>query len=229
MSLKHRNGRIVVYADLEKKNSHRFEDGTTIRVERQYNNFNKRETEPVNAVVISSDSIPEGAEVLVNHNALHEINKIYDYKELSGEEAASDVKHFSLPESDCFLWRENEHAEWKPIGVFATALRIFKPYDGILDGIEPTLIKDMLYVTSGEYKGLAVKTIKASDYEIIFQNEHGREERIIRFRPNGDEKAQREPEAILIDHPMTSKVNDGALFIGLSTKDCKPLSIHTHA
>lgn len=224
MSLKHREGRIVVYADLEKKNSHTFENGTTIRVERQYNNFNKRETEPVNAVVISAEHIPEGAEILVNHNALHEINKIYDYKNLSGADVASDIRYFSLPESDCFLWRRNGDESWKPIGAFATALRIFKPYEGMLQGIEPTLIKDMLYVTSGEYEGLVVKTLKACDYEIIFQNENGREERIIRFRPNGDDKTKREPEAILIDHDLTDKVNNGQLLIGLSVKDCKSIT-----
>jgi hypothetical protein len=225
MNLKHREGRVIVFADLEKKNSHTFENGQTIRLERNFNNFNNREVQPVNCVVISAENIPTGAEILVNHNALHEINKIYDYKNLSGDDIASDIKHFSLPEGDCYLWRENENEKWKPCGIYATALRVFKPYEGMIDGIEPTLIKDNLYVTSGEYEGLVVKTLKACDYAIVFQDSNGRENQIIRFRPNGDEKDNREPEAIMIDHNLTDKINNGELLIGLSIKDCKPLTL----
>ncbi len=222
IELKHRPGRVVVLVDLEKKNSHTFEDGTTIRLERDYNNFNNREVKPVNAIVVSAEHIPTGAEVLITHNATHEVNRIYDYKNLSGEDIASDNKYFSLPEGDCFLWRF-DNGEWQPCPPYETALRIFEPYKGLLEGIEPKLKKELLYVTSGEYSGQVVRTLKACDYEIVFQNEKGREERIIRFRPNGDEKTKRDPEAIAIDHILTAMVDSGELLVGLSTKDCKAI------
>jgi hypothetical protein len=223
MNLKHTHGRVVVSVDMEFKNSHQFEDGTVIRLERQYNEFNQRITQPVNAIVISADNIPSGAQILIAHNCTHDTNKIFDYKNLSGEEIASDVKYFSIPESDCFLWKDND-GEWKPCGVYETALRVFKPYRGIMEGIEPEIIKNTLYVTSGEYKGLVVRTLVACDYEVIFQGDEGREERIIRFRPNGDEAEKREPEAICIDNEKTELVNEGELLVGLSISDCKSIA-----
>jgi len=68
----------------------------------------------------------------------------------------------------CFAWHDGK--DWQPLKPFDFALRIFKPYKGAIQGIEPTLINDTLFVTSGELKGKAVKTIKASDYQIVFQN-----------------------------------------------------------
>jgi hypothetical protein len=224
MNLKHTHGRVVVSVALEFKNSHKFEDGTTIRLERQFNEFNKRITEPVNAIVVSADNIPVGAEILIAHNCTHDVNKVFDYENLSGELLATDTKYFSIPESDCFLWRMGGD-KWQPIGIYETALRVFKPYEGPLEGVEPELIKNALFVTSGDYEGLVVRTLVACDYEIIFQNEHGREERIIRFRPDGDEEAQREPEAICVDHGLTEKVVEGELLVGLSIKDCKQLEL----
>jgi hypothetical protein len=222
MNLKHTHGRVVVEVDLEKKNHHTFEHGETIRLERNFNNFNQREVMPVNAIVISAENIPTGAEVLIAHNCTHEVNRIYDYKNLSGEDQATDIKYFSIQETDCFLWRMND-GDWQPIGIYATALRVFKPYLGFLEGIEPEIVENVLYVTSGEYKGLVVRTLKACDYQIVFQESNGRESNIIRFRPNGDEEEKREPEAIAIEHDLTEKVANGELFIGLTIKDCQPL------
>ncbi len=42
------------------------------------------------------------------------------------------------------------------------------------------------------FAGKVVATLKAVDYEVIFQDTNGRENRIIRFRPFGDPKTKRE-------------------------------------
>jgi len=222
MGLKHTEGRVVVRVDREKKNYHTFADGTKIRVERQFDNFNRRETQPTNAIVVSAKGIPEGAEILVHPNAPEENNRIYDYTPLSGEEVASHVKYYSIPKDQCFAWR-NEN-QWKPIPPFELALRVFKPYKGLLTGVEPTQLKDVLFVLTGDLKGKVVKTIKAADYEIVFQDSNGQEGRLIRFRPNCDEKTKREPEAIAILHSETNLVNGGKLLVGLSKSDCKTIN-----
>mgnify|MGYP002813323528 FL=1 len=221
MGLKHTEGRVVARVNREKKNYYTFADGTKIRVERQFDNFNRRETQPTNAIVVSAKGIPEGAEILVHPNAPEENNRIYDYTPLSGEEVASHVKYYSIPEDQCFAWR-NEN-QWKPIPPFETALRVFKPYKGLLTGVEPTQLKDVLFVTSGELKGKVVKTIKSSDYCIVFQDTNGKEGNLIRFRPFGCQKTKREEEAVAILWDETKLVNRGDLLVGLSKSDAKQL------
>lgn len=220
MSLKHVEGKVIIEIDIESKNWHTFANGLKIRLERQYENLNRRITEPVNATVISAKDIPAGVEILIHPNAIIESNRIYNYKKLTGENA--DIQYYSIREDQCFLWRD-EDDNWQPLPPYETALRIFKPYEGILLGIEPTLIKDVLYVTSGELKGKCVHTLKSCDYEVVFQDVTGREGRIIRFRPNGDEKHKREPEAVAISHEITDKVNEGMYYVGLTKSDCKTI------
>lgn len=220
--LKHVEGKVIVQVDLESKNWHVFESGIKIRRERQYDNLNKRETHPVNAIVISGENIPAGVEILVHPNAPSETNKINNYAKLSGKEEDSDIKYYSIPEDQCFIWRD-ENNQWQPLPPYDTALRVFKPYTGFIEGIEPTKLKNTLYVTSGEYKGKVVATLDACDYQIVFQDVTGREGNIIRFRPNGCEKTQREPEAIAILNEITDKVNSGEYYVGLTTSDAKPI------
>lgn len=222
-NLKHVEGKVIVSIDLQAKNSHTFQDGTKIRIERQFDNFNRRYTEPTNAIVISGKDIPEGVEILVHPNAVADHHKIHNYKKLSGQDLASDIKYYSIPEDMCFFWRDKNDT-WQPIPPFETALRVFKPYKGILVGIDPTLLKDTLFVTSGNFKGQVVKTLVSSDYEVIFQDVNGREGRLIRFRPNGCEKTKKEPEAIAILNDETKKVNKGELTVGIGIKDAKPLN-----
>jgi len=49
------------------------------------------------------------------------------------------------------------------------------------------------------------------------------DENIIRFRPTGIKEDQREPEAIAVLNDVTSKVESGELWIGLTDKDCKKI------
>jgi len=222
-NLIHTEGRIVVKLDIKNKDSHTFEGGLTIKRERNFNNFNRRETQPVNCIVISGYDIPKGAELLVDHNAFHETNRINDYKNTFENEESDRVRYFSIETYECYAWRMGVE-EWRPIPPFEFAMRVIKPYNGILQGIEPTVLKDTLYVTSGELKGNVVRTLIGCDYQIVFQTEHGVEGSLIVFRPFGDEKRKMEEEAICILHNETEQVNSGELLIGYSIKDAKQIS-----
>jgi hypothetical protein len=215
-------GRVIVSVDMEGKNSYSFQDGTKIYLGRKFNNLNKRYTEPVNATVISSEYIPEGSECLIHHNCTHDVNRIFNYHSLNGGEEASSIKYYSLKEYEVFFYREPNTIQWIPNKGYATALRIFKPYNGSVAGIEPTQLKDILWVTSGKYKDNAVKTVKAADYQIVLQESNGREHNIIRFRPDGLD--DREVEAICILPELTEKILNGDLLVGISVSDCKSLT-----
>ncbi len=220
--IKHVQGRIIVKVDLEQKNHFTFEDGTTIRLERDYENLDRKYTQQVLGVVIDAENIPKEALVLFHHNSVHETYEVLNHSNLSGEEIASGIRIYSIMERDCFFWKMIEDNEWKPTKGFDTALRIFQPYTGILLGIEPKKIKDTLYITSGKYKGLCCRTVDHADYMMTFRDpQNGKDKNIIRLRPDGDE--DREPEVIAIDHLITEKINNGEILIGLSPSDCKTL------
>jgi hypothetical protein len=214
VGLKNVYGKVIISINLEGKNSHTFGSGQKIYIGRQFNNLNRRETEPVNAVVISSDQIPSGVEILIHPNAINESNKIYSFIEDD-----SDVKYYSIPEEQCYLWKDNE-GEWQPLKGYVTAFRVFEPYKGPIVGIEPKQIKNVLYITSGELKGKVVHTLKACDYEVIFMGNNGYEERIIRCRHFENEINERE-EIIAIDPILTKKTLKSELLVGISPKDAK--------
>lgn len=213
-------GKVIISVDLESKNSHTFSDGTKIRLERQYNNLNRRETHPVNATVISGEGIKSGSQILIHPNMTHETYRIYDYAPLSGALEGSDIKYYSIPSEQCYAWLDGD--EWKPLKGFDFGLRVYVRYNGVIEGIEPSLLKDILYVTTGELKGKVVHTLKSCDYEIIFQGINGQEDRLIRFRHFPDENNERE-EVIAIDDSLTEKLNSKELLIGLSPTKAKTI------
>lgn len=213
------HGRVIIKINVESKNYHTFGDGTVIRRERQFNEMNRRITEPVNAYVISAENIPTGSEVLIGHNSLHDSNKVFDYK---NESECGDIRYFSIPEGEVFAWRDNKGV-LQPTKGFAFALRVFEPYNGVIEGILPKHIKDVLYITTGELKDNIVHTLKSSDYEIIYQGTSGKEEHLIRCRHYENEVNDRE-EVMAISHDMTSKLKKGKLLIGIEEKDAKKIS-----
>lgn len=217
----HTEGRIIISVDTEGKNSHTFENGTTIRIERKYDNFDRKHTQPVNAIVISGENIPEGAEIIIHHNATDEVNLIHNYKSLAGTDVASSIKYFSIRESEAFAYRDGK--EWLPLPGYDFALRVFKPYNGILEGVEPTLIKGVLFVTTGEYKNNVCITLKACDYQLVFQDITGREKNLIRFRSSENVQEQRECEVVAYHNEYTKKVLSGDLLVGLTKIEAKPL------
>jgi hypothetical protein len=221
MGLKAVNGRVVVRIELQQKNYHTFENGQTIRLERDRENFDRTYTQQVLGTVIDAENIPSGALVLCNHNCTHDSYKVFNTGQLSGEEIAAETFIFAIPETEVYLWKTN--GEWMPTKGFAIGLRIFERYKGIIQGIEPKKIKNTLYITSGELAGKVVRTLKACDYIIIFRNEKGVEERILRCRHYEDEYNERE-EIVAIDHGATKKVLKGDYLVGLEPSDCKPLN-----
>lgn len=221
--LQYTKGQVVIRIDIDGKDKHIFEDGTEIKVIRRVNNLNRRHTEPVNAFVVSAENIPEGSEILIHHNSLHDTYRIFNYQPLSGEVIAKRILYYSIPESECFVWRETEQDKWKPCKDFALGLRVFRPYKGIMQGIEPTLIKDCLYITSGELKGNVCYTLKSCDYEIIFLD-HGKENRLIRCRHReGEEEYDRE-EIVGIANLLTDELNCGELLVGYEPENAKKLN-----
>lgn len=221
MKLKAPSNRVIIKVDLESKNSHTFKDGTKIKLERVYDNFNMRYVKPVNAEVVDAKNIPVGSEILIHHNATHDTYKIFNYQRPTAE-ASSDVQYFSIPIEECFMWRKEKGSSWNPLNNFITGLRIFEPYTGFLQGIDPTLIKNKIYVTSGELTGNVVGTVISSDYEIIYQDDDGTEGKIIRLRyyPEGNDRN----EVISIEHEMTERVIKGELLVGYNISDAKKLN-----
>lgn len=222
MNLKNVEGRIVVKADKDGKNWHTFSDGKKIRLERDYNNLDYKYTKQVLGEVVSADNIPAGAMILFHHNCIHPVNQIFNHSKLSGEEVKSGVEIFSFSTDECYLWKMPGDKEWKPLKGFATALRVFEPYLGVLQNIPHKKIENILYLTSGNLKGNVCHTLKACDMPIIFNNDEGVEETIIRCRHFEDEEHERE-EIVVINHDLTKKIENGSLYVGVTEKDCKPI------
>jgi len=227
-NLKYVKDRIICRVDTEQKNHHTFENGQTIRVERGFDNFDRKHTEQVLGEVVSSESIPLGAMVLFNHNSLHQVNEIFNHSNISGADIASGIKMFSIPETECYLWKMEGEDEWHPTKGFVIADRVFQPYNGIIEGIPPTRVKNVLYIKTGEFAGKVAHVLKASDYEIVFRNEKGVEERIIRCRHFEDQCHERE-EIVAINHELTDKVESGELLVGLTPSSAKSIQITAYA
>jgi hypothetical protein len=217
--LKHLEGRIVVMADKEQKNYCTLEGGSIISLERDYNNLDRSYTQQVLGTVVDGKDIPAGALILFHFNSLHDSYKIFNHTPLSGEQIAAGIEMYSIPEEMCYLWKTDK--EWQPCRGIAIGERVWEPYSGIIQGIEPKKIKDTLYIKTGEFKGKVVATLKAAaDYQIIFRNEKGRDETIIRCRHYEEEDHERN-EIVAIRHDLTEKVNEGKLLIGLSASTAK--------
>lgn len=226
--LKHVAGRVIVKVDREQKNFYTFSDGTTIRLERDYNNLDRSYTQQIFGVVIDAENIPRDALVLFHFNSLHDSYRVFNHSVLSGEEIASGIEVISILERDCFLWKMAGETEWNPCKNYAIAERVFEPYTGILH-VEPKKLKDVLYVKTGELKGKIVKTLKACDAALVFRNEKGVDETIIRFRPFGSVEDEREEEAIAIMEELTDRYYNGELLTGITTSDAKPFEITAYA
>lgn len=222
--IKANEGRILISVDMDGKDSHRFDSGLEIKLVRRVNQFNRRISEPVNGIVVEGDAIPAGTQILVHHNALSDTNAVNNYVPLSGSQIASNIKYFAIPIEMAFAWLDG--TEWKPCTGFAFGLRVFRPYIGILQGIAPTQIKDVLYVTTGELKGRVVQTLKASDYQIIFQDTNGQEGNIIRFR-HYEGKDHDLEQVLVCRDDLTDAVNSNELYIGITISDAKPLNHKT--
>lgn len=225
--MKHVKGRVIVKVDTQGKNWTTFKDGTKIRLEREFNNLDVKHTKQTIGIVISAEDIPEGALILFHPNATHDVNRVFNTEILSGEEKTNSVKIFSIPDTDCFLWKEY-NSDWQPLKGFVIAERVYAPYEGLLEGIEPKQIKNVLFVKTGELKGFAVHTLKACDYLLIFNNEQGVEQQIIRCRHYEKGYSDRE-EVVAKDNLITEKIKSGKFLIGTSPSNAVKYSNLIHA
>lgn len=219
MSIKNTEGRIIIKADKDGKNWHTFKSGEKLRLERDLDNLDKKYTSQVCGEVVCGDYVPRGGMILFHHNCIHDVNLILNHD----EELPIGVQLYSLKEDECYLWKMPDEKEWKPLRGFATALRVFEPYNGSLQNVFPEKVKDILYITSGEFKNKVCHTLKACDFSIIFNNDEGREETILRCRHYENEEHERE-ELIAVSQYLTEKVKKGELLIGLTNKDCKKIN-----
>jgi len=213
--------RVICSVDMNYKNRHRFENGFEIGLRRDVDEFDRRITQPVNGIVMACDKIPVGAEVLLNHNATHDTHKLFGYKGIDGSAIASDTQYFSIPPHDVYGWRIGAD-KWKPLFPYEFGLRIFKPYGGAIKSIPPTLIAQKLFITTGAFEGKVVMTRPNSDYEIIFNNENGQEEKLIRVRHFGEIEDFRQ-QILSIDKYSTEQVLNGNLLVGYNVNDAKKI------
>jgi len=222
--IKPAKGRLLIKCDRDFKNNHTFQSGLTIRLERNVNNLNHRETMPVQGELLAPYmDAPIGSTIIFHPNSIHPSNEIYNHSELSGEEIASNIGIYAIPESECYLWKSKDMTDYQPIKGYAIGLRVFEPYNGILQGIPHKKIPNTLFVKSGIYKNKIVRTVKASDYEMVFRNQEGREERIIRFRTYYPTYNERE-EVLFIEEKLTTDLFNKKLLVGLTETDCEEIN-----
>lgn len=221
MNLKHIEGRAIVKCDPSQKNQHKFADGTVLKLERNTDNFDRKYTQQVLGECISSELIPSGAIVLFHHNSNDIQNEIQGINHLNGDEIASGIKYLSLSNEAVFFWKNTDSDTWNVLPGYCTALRVFKPYLGTLEGIYPTKIENVLYITSGELVGKVCHVVKAADYSITFVNENGKDETIIRTRHFPEYNPRQELEAI--NPELTELVKKDKLLVGLTEMDCSTL------
>lgn len=224
-NLVHVEGRILIKVDLEYKNNYTFANGQEIRLERGYNNLDNAYVCPTQGLVISGDGMPKGALILFHFNSIHDSNRVFNYSQISGAEIEANVGIYSIKEEECFLWKLPNEKEWNPIRNYALGYKVFIPYEGGITGIQPTEIKDVLYIYTGDYAGQCYHTVKNANYRLIFRDpETGRDEEFIRCRPDGDEKSGREPELVAINHAITEKVLNGEYLVGLTPATAKKMN-----
>ena len=225
-NIKGANDRVIVKVDIEKKNSHRMENGQELKLARGWNNLNQRETQPVNGTVVdgSAANIPNGSEIIFNHNSIHPVNRLFNFTGLV-DEASNPIQYYSILSNECYIWRQPDSFTWNACDGICIAERVFKPYEGVIQGIEPTKIENVLYIKTGEFAGKVVHTLKHCDYEMVFQGVDGREDRVIRCRHfEGENKYNEREEIIAVADDLTELVNDGKLLVGRTPSEAKKVN-----
>ena len=87
MPLKAAQGRILLKVDPDFKNNYSLTKDVTIRLERNVENLNHRETMPVQGICMEDrPNVSREAMVIVNHNSFHPSNQVFDYDGLTNIE-----------------------------------------------------------------------------------------------------------------------------------------------
>jgi len=221
--LNHTKGRVVVKMSLNSKNFYKFNNGMEIQLFRKAENMDGAYVELTQGEIISGEGIPTGAELLFHFNAVSLNNRIFNVSQVSGDDIAAGIAYASIERSQCYCWK-TEGGEWTLIDPFVLAKKVFKPYRGPLVGIEPQEQKNVLYLTSGRLAGNVVAVLKHSGYRIIFRNDKGQDETMLRCRFYEDDRGPAEmPSEVLAIHDLlTEQVESGEMYVGADASSAKP-------
>jgi hypothetical protein len=213
------NHRTLVIVDKNYKDRVLLGDsGVVLERPRNYDNLNNRITQPIQGFVVNDSELPSGAEILCHHNSFQDTNKLFTF-ENDFEEQGFGL--YSIPKLETFVYRFDSK-EWKPCNGFILGLRVFKPYKGVLIGVEPKELKNYLYVTSDcALKSKVIKTVHAALYPIVFNDENYNEQTIIRVRHFPNEQDHPREEVICVMNDMTKQVKKGELLVGIDKTNCK--------
>lgn len=214
--------RALIKMNLKQNAKYAFDSGVVIDLEHGFN-FNLREDRGTKGYIIDGCGLPEGTEVLVHYLSSEPQYLVSNEEILTEEEKTEGYKVFAIPEDNVFIYMD-KNGEWKPCKEFLITTRIYKPYTGIMVGVEPQLVTNRMYVISGsddwddeqnDLSGKVLVTLDHADYEIIFYSKDNKEGRIIRTRT-------REIQAV--DEFLTKKVKKGEYIIGRSPSEAKTLN-----
>lgn len=213
MMLKAPSRNVLIKIQLDNKEIYIFDNGNQLVISKGFD-FNRRKDSPSFAKVVDGDNIPKGAVCLIHHNASHDSFKVFGVKD---DEGKTINNLFSVAEDMVYMYKE-EGKDWMPYKDFLITYRIFKPYLGILTGIEPEQVKQRLYIRKGnipnyEVDGKVLFVTPFSDYECIF-HENGKETSVIRTRSR---------EVLGIDLDLTRRVLKGEYLIGNNLQTAKIL------
>lgn len=198
--MKATQGNVLIKIDLEQKKKYKFSNGAEIFISRGHE-YNLRLDNPNVAEVIDAENIPTGALVLIHHNSIQDSFKVFEEENI-----------FSVPNDMVFLYYYDN--EWLPNTGFVIAERIFKPYKGVLIGIESELVKNRMWIVKGLYAGACAITLKNCDYEIVYFLD-GKEHSIIRTRTR---------EIIGEDVLLGEQIKNNIYLVGINPQDAKTLN-----
>jgi hypothetical protein len=213
------NDRVLIAVDLKYKDRVLLgESGVVLERPRDYDNLNHRETKISQGWVVNSDYLPIGSEVLVSHNSFHDTNRLFG---LDIEIELLNIGVYAVPKMETYCYKYGSK-KWNACEGFLLGMKLFEPYNGIIEGIEPKEIKRTLFVTSDcKLKHKVVDTVNAAVLPIVFNDEDFNEIIINRIRHFPNESDNVREEVLCINQEKTKKVLKGELLIGNNKSDCK--------
>lgn len=215
MNLKATARNVLCYIETDNKEKYKFKSGVELYVVRGFN-YNLREDNPSIAEVIDGEGFEQGDLILVHHNASHPTYHIEGIEAQGGQ----IIKNlYSVPQDMIFCRKGAENKDWIPNKDFLITLRVYKPYAGLIQGVQPDLVVNRLYVVKGDVDGYNMEGKVAcvspySDYEIIYR-EDNIEKSVIRTRSR---------EILGVDLSATEKVLSGEYLVGNNLSDTKKLN-----
>lgn len=211
---------VLIKIDVTQKEKYALTKDVTIQIIKGFS-FNLRVERSSMGYVIDGEGLPHGSKLLINYLGLEPTYHVPNYNYLTEEEVKEGYKVINIPKDMAFAY--NSGTGWIPCEDYLITLRIFKPYKGLMTGIEPQIVKNRMFVVAGydnydgektDLSGLVAVTTPNCDYHITYHDTDNKQYDLMR-------SMNREIEAI--DYDMTEKLNNGELLIGYSPNDCKTL------